>query len=69
MINFDTLALKKYNMQLYVKRNLFLSDVISVQDMAEGGRVADKWEKYVTFFAEVAFYLHVTRILINFLKI
>ena len=43
LINFDTLALKKYNMQLYVKRNLFLSDITAVKDMAEGGKKADNW--------------------------
>ena len=55
-------------MQLYVKRNLFLSDITAVKDMAEGGKKADNWQKYVTFFAQVAFYLHIVRILINFLK-
>jgi len=68
LINFDTNALKKYQMQLYVKRNLYLSDVTAVKEMSEGGKVADKWEKYVSFFANWSFYLHILRILINFLK-
>ena len=35
--------------------------------MAESGKVADKWEGYVTFFAKVAFYLQIARIAIDFL--
>ena len=55
-------------MQLYVKRNLYLSDINAVKEMAEGGKVAVKWEKYVSFFANWTFYFHILRILINFLK-
>ena len=55
-------------MQLYVKRNLFVSDVTLIKEMADGGKIADKWEKYVTFFANFAFYLHIVRIITNFLK-
>jgi hypothetical protein len=56
LINFNIPDLKKYSMQLYIKRNLYTNDILQVQEIAESGQVADKWEGYVTFFAKVAFY-------------
>ena len=68
LINFNIQALKNYNMQLYVKRNLYTNDIPQIEEMAESGKVADKWRTYVTFFAQVAFYLQIVRILVDFLK-
>lgn len=68
LINFNIPALKNYNMQLYVKRNLDTNDIPQIEEMAESGKVADKWERYVTFFAQVAFYLQIARIAIDFLE-
>ena len=68
LINFNIPALKNYNMQLYVKRNFDTNDIPQIEEMAESGKVADKWEGYVTFFAKVAFYLQIARIAIDFLK-
>lgn len=68
LINLNIPALKNYNMQLYAQKNLPVNDPAKVKEFALVGLLVDFWYFCVKLSAEWCLYLHVIRVLIDFIN-